>query len=79
MWQRLVSPDILIFLDVSFEESLRRKKLNWQMEDYLEQHRRLAHARQHANFYLDTTLLAPENVLTRVIEFLKTQEFDHLA
>lgn len=71
MWARLSSPDILIFLDVSFDESMRRRKQNWGLEDYHEQHRRLAHARQHAHLYLDTTDMDPQMVLERVLEYLE--------
>ena len=67
MWERLTSPDILIFLDVSFEESMKRRKQNWTLADYQEQHHRLRHARQHANLYLDTTSLTPEDVLEKVL------------
>jgi thymidylate kinase len=74
MWKRLTSPDILIFLDVSFDESMNRRKQDWALKDYNEQHRRLRHARQHANFYLNTTDLSPEDVLHTVLKFIKEQE-----
>ena len=73
MWERLTSPDILIFLDVSFEESMKRRKQNWTLADYQEQHHRLRHARQRANLYLDTTGLSPEEVLTRSLEYIEDQ------
>mgnify|MGYP003377496422 CR=1 FL=1 len=44
MWQRITNPDILIFLQCSFENSTSRRKLNWQIADYEEQLRRLSHA-----------------------------------
>lgn len=72
MWQRLTNPDILIFLDVSFEESNRRRPMPWQESDYAEQQRRLRHAREHADFYLLTDGLTPEEVAERVLDFLKT-------
>ena len=68
MWERLTSPDILIFLDVTYEESMKRRKQNWSLEDYQEQHHRLRHARQYANLYLDTTSLTPEDVLEKVLQ-----------
>jgi deoxyadenosine/deoxycytidine kinase len=70
MWQIITKPDYLIFLDTSFRESIRRRNLNWTMEEYLEQHRRLAHARQHADLYIDTDLLNPDQVLHTVVSFL---------
>lgn len=73
MWERLTSPDILIFLDVSFEESMNRRKQNWLPKDYDEQHHRLRHARQHASFYLNTTDLSPEDVLNNVLHYIEQQ------
>ncbi len=72
MWQRLTKPDVLIFLDVSFAEAQRRRKMQWSEEDYREQHRRLAHARAHADFYLYTDGLTPHEVAERVIAFLNS-------
>ncbi len=71
MWQRLTNPDVLIFLDVSFEESNRRRPMPWKKEDYLEQQHRLRHAREHADFYLLTDGLTPEEVAQQVLAFLK--------
>jgi hypothetical protein len=71
MWKRITNPDILIFLDVSFEKTFERRKTDWQEADYLEQKRRLAHAHEHANLYLDTTVLTEEQVLDNVIDFIK--------
>ena len=72
MWQRLTKPDVLIVLDVSFAEAQRRRKMQWREEDYREQHRRLAHARAHADFYLHTDGLTPQEVAERVIAFLNS-------
>jgi len=56
MWKRTTNPDILIFLDVTFEESLKR---------------RLSHAREHAHLNLDTTPLSIGEVLERVLTFIE--------
>ena len=71
MWQVISKPDVLIFLDVSFQESQQRKNLNWTEAEYREQQRRLLHARQHAHFYLMTDGLTPEQVAQAVAEFIK--------
>jgi deoxyadenosine/deoxycytidine kinase len=71
MWQRIAKPDILIFLDASFPVSTQRRRLNWQEQDYEEQCRRLAHARQHANLVIETDSLTPAQVLQRVLDFLE--------
>jgi cytidylate kinase len=70
MWQRLTNPDVLIFLDVSYEVSLQRRQLNWSRQDYEEQHNRLRHARAHAHLYLHTDQLSQEQVLEAVLSFL---------
>lgn len=73
MWQRITNPELLIFLDVSFEVSMQRKWMNWTESDYLEQLRRLEHARSHAGLIIDTNQLTPEQVLAQVLCFLEDQ------
>jgi len=70
MWQRISKPDQLIFLDVSYPVTLQRKSLNWTEAEYQEQLRRLTHARQHANLYIMTDGLTPQQVMERVLAFL---------
>lgn len=71
MWQRLTNPAILIFLDVSYPIAQKRRKLNWNTGEYEIQKNRLRHARQHADFYLQTDNLTPEEVLIHISDFLK--------
>jgi deoxyadenosine/deoxycytidine kinase len=71
MWKKITNPDVLIFLDVSFPLTIERRKLNWTEADYLEQHRRLSHAREHASLYVQTDALTPEEVAEKVIAFLR--------
>jgi adenylate kinase family enzyme len=73
MWQRLTNPDVLIFLDASYAMTCLRRQLNWTMEEYTEQHRRLAHAREHADFYLLTDNLSASEVQNRVMDFLRAK------
>jgi cytidylate kinase len=70
MWQRLTKPDLLIFIDASYPVTCRRRRLDWTEEEYAEQHRRLAHARQHADLYLNTDGLTVDEVLERVQQFI---------
>lgn len=70
MWQRITNPDVLIFLDVSFDETLRRKKLNWTSAEYKEQQRRLQHAREHQDLLINTDSMKPSEILHIVLEFL---------
>jgi deoxyadenosine/deoxycytidine kinase len=72
MWQRLTRPDILIYLDVDYETTLARRPRNAGSPQRLqEQHRRLAHARQHCDLYLDTSHLTPDQVQAQVFSFLQ--------
>lgn len=71
MWKKITNPDLLIFLDSSFEVCTRRRQLNWTQADYDEQQHRLAHARQHADLLIETDPLSPVEVLERVLEFLQ--------
>lgn len=70
MWQIITKPDVLIFLDVNYENTILRRKLNWTQEEYEEQLRRLAHAYQHANLVIDTNDLIPEQVADRILDYL---------
>lgn len=74
MWQRIPHPDILIFLDVSFPVSQQRRPLNWKIDDFEEQQKRLAHARQHANLIINTDDLSIDEILTRIIAFLQKSD-----
>lgn len=73
MWQRLTKPDLLIFLQCSFENSTARRKLNWSRADYEEQLRRLAHALERADCVIDTNSLTPREVLNQALAFLESK------
>jgi shikimate kinase len=71
MWQKLTQPDILIYLDVDYETIVVRRPKNAGSPQRLdEQHRRLSHARQHCDFYLDTSNLSMVEVQNQVFSFL---------
>jgi cytidylate kinase len=74
MWLRLTNPDVLIYLDVSYENTVVRRKLDWTPAEYAEQLRRLRHARQYADLSLDTNPLTLEQVLDAVLTFINTYE-----
>lgn len=71
MWQQIAKPDVLVFLDVSYPETLRRRDWSWTREDYAEQLRRLAHAREHADLVIETDSLSPGEVALRILELVK--------
>jgi hypothetical protein len=71
MWRRLSKPDILIYLDLSYEQArARRPHIDGGPERLEGQHRRLAHAREHCDYYLDTSDLTPQEVRETVLGFL---------
>ncbi len=70
MWKRLTNPDILIYLDVSYENTILRRKLDWTSDEFAEQQRRLRHARQHADLYLDTNPMTAEEVRESALVFI---------
>lgn len=70
MWQRITNPDILIYLSVSYQNTLVRRNINWSEAEYGEQLFRLRHARAHADLVIDTDLLTSEQVLEHVLKFL---------
>jgi guanylate kinase len=72
MWQRISNPAWLIFLDVSYPVTMQRKNLGWTEAEYQEQQRRLGHAREHANLYIQTDTLTPAQVAEQVMEFLRS-------
>jgi deoxyadenosine/deoxycytidine kinase len=72
MWNRLTNPDILIYLDVSYENTIQRRKLDWTSAEYTEQLRRLRHARQNADLYLDTNLMTIQEVCDSALAFINS-------
>jgi deoxyadenosine/deoxycytidine kinase len=71
MWRRITNPDILIFLEVSYSNTVFRRKLDWTKDEYIEQLNRLNHAYTHANIIVDTNNLTPKEVLIKVIKLLE--------
>lgn len=73
MWQRLVGPDVLIYLDVDYAAYRARRPYHDPGPDYLaEQHRRLSHAEQHADLRIDTSAMTVEAVRAEVLGYLAT-------
>jgi hypothetical protein len=73
MWRRLVDPDMLIYLDLSYEAYRQRRPRDDAGPEYLEiQRARLAHARASADLVVDTSEVSVEEVWARVNSFLNT-------
>jgi cytidylate kinase len=71
MWRRLVDPDVLIYLDLSYAAYRQRRPKDDAGPEYLKMQRaRLGHARAHANLVIDTSRLTAEAVATRVLAAL---------
>ena len=74
MWQRLVDPDVLIYLDLSHAAYRARRPHDDAGPDYLDMQRaRLAHARAHADLVIDTSGLTAEQAWGAVAAFLYEQ------
>jgi deoxyadenosine/deoxycytidine kinase len=71
MWQRITQPDLLIYLDVSWEAACQRRSTDAGPGWWDEMAHRLRHARQHADVYISTDALSPQEVLNQTLTFLE--------
>lgn len=71
MWQKISQPDVLIYLDASLAAIAERRPADWSEEYLSEQNRRLSHARQHCDLYIQTDELSEGEVLEIALDFLK--------
>lgn len=78
MWQRISRPDLLIYLDVDYATAkARRPRIDWGAERLAEQAKRLAHARQHCDLYLDTSTLTAAEIQEEAFALLARWEATH--
>ena len=73
MWHKVVDPDVLIYLEISFPLTIERKGFNWKESEYQEQLRRLEHASQHADLCIVTDHATPEEILEEVLDYLEAK------
>lgn len=72
MWQRFTRPNVLIYLDVAYDNILeRRPGFNFKPDDLEKQNTRLAHARQNCDLYLDTSNMTRAEVRQKTLAFLE--------
>lgn len=71
MWARISKPSLLIYLDVSYENTISRKRLNWSRNEYQIQIERLNHARNHADIFIDTNNQSSDDVFIQALERIK--------
>jgi ABC-type polar amino acid transport system ATPase subunit len=76
MWKRLVDPIVLIYLDVSYPVSIRRRSMNLSQREFDEQRERLAHAHDNANLYIHTDTLSPIEIIRKVLNFLEKMNIE---
>lgn len=62
MWKQLTDPDVLVYLEASYPQTLIRRNLNWTKAEYDEQVNRLSHARENADLIIKTDDLTIEEV-----------------
>lgn len=74
MWRKMVNPDLLIYLDVSYQAARQRRDIHWGPERLEKEAERLAHARQHADLYIATDNLSPADVIQQVLAFINTHD-----
>jgi len=71
MWQLITQPDILVYLDVSWKVASQRRPTTATPDRWEELVQRLHHARQHADLYINTDELTPQEVLEKALAFLE--------
>jgi shikimate kinase len=72
LWKRYCRADVLVYLDADLDTiSRRQNRSDWTQARLDEQHRRLADARLHCDFYLRTDEWTRGQVAARVEGFLR--------
>jgi deoxyadenosine/deoxycytidine kinase len=71
MWKTVANPDILVYLHVSYPETLKRKGFHWSEVEYKDQLHRLEHARANADVEIDTDQLTPDEVFQACLAEVK--------
>ncbi len=72
MWKRLTNPDILIYLEVSFESTITRKSLNWTRDEYAQQLYRLRNAIDNAQIHISTDELTASQLIEKAVNEIES-------
>lgn len=76
LWNQFDVPAALICLEVDWPaQQARRSEIGWSEATRAIESERLAHARDHADLIVDTSLLTPANVLAIVSAWLEHRGF----
>jgi guanylate kinase len=71
LWRRFSKADVLIFLDAQLTTIVaRQNRSDWTQRRLDAQRRRLSHAREHCDYYLQTDNLTREEVADAVEAYL---------
>jgi deoxyadenosine/deoxycytidine kinase len=74
MWKQMSNPDFLVYLDVAYDVSLSRSAASRRKKIFEKQISRLEHARTHADIYIHTDDLNPQQVLDLVLDCIGHKE-----
>jgi deoxyadenosine/deoxycytidine kinase len=70
MWLQITKPDVLIYLDASLATIRQRLDVDWEQSYLDEMNRRLTHAREHADFFINTNDLTIDLVQGQAVALL---------
>jgi deoxyadenosine/deoxycytidine kinase len=71
MWRKIANPDFLVYLEVSYPVTIKRKRFNWSEDEFQEQLYRLRDAREHADIRINTDKLTPDEICNLIIRNLE--------
>ena len=72
LWKMRGRPDVLIYLDAKLDTiAARQQRSDWTTDYLAEQQRRLQSARAACDVYLPTDDLTIEEVLNRIVEYVR--------
>lgn len=71
MWQRFTRPDLLVYLDVSWEVARQRRSTPIKANSWRRLNQRLRHAQAHADLYIQTDHLTPEEIVEETMSFIE--------
>ena len=72
LWRQFDPPAVLIYLGVTLDAQRRRRPdVSWSQTAHDDERARLADARAHAELYIDTSRLDPDQVLDLALRFLR--------
>jgi hypothetical protein len=72
MWERITQPDVLIYLDVTEKTARQRRRTSAPAGWWDTLAQRLSHAQQHADLYLHTDDMSPQEIVDAVMTLLRS-------